>query len=506
MPGTPQRLMLIEPPFYRLYKDSFSLIKFPLGLGYLAAVALRDTDWKIQAYNADFNPRSSEPVTLEHMAGQGYDSYLANLRDSAMPIWREVKSAIEDFMPSVVGISAKTQNYASASLVASIVKQIDPSILVVVGGPHPSMAGEKALDCPHFDVAAAGEGEETLVEILKALESGENLGVVRGIYFRKDGVICQTPPRLNLPDLDRLPHPHTAAPLALKDYSSYPLGAFKFVFATRGCPYGCEFCGSRNIWSRKVRYRSARNVVDEIKGLMRLGLSSVHFDDDTFGIAKKYIAELCGLLAAECPGLAWSCETTVNIIDEETVGLMKRAGCQSIQIGVESGNNEMLKKIQKNITIEKAMEAAALIRRHGIAVQTFFMAGFPEETEETLADTWRAITSIQTDEILFSVFTPYPGTDTFAWCKERGLVSDDYDVSLYNHQSPENCFTAFIPRERFRHLIGAMMVDIDRLNKSKRLRRQWRERLVRARNSLEHDGFAATFARTVRFVRRRLWA
>lgn len=499
-----KRLMLIEPPFYRLYKNSFALVKYPLGLGYLSAMVLRETDWAVQAYNADFNP-DNENISLSHMAGEGYRNYIQALRDpSSQGIWSEVAQAIRDFGPGAVGISAKTQNFASARIVAHLVKTIDPAIPVVVGGPHASMAQDQLLDCPDIDVVAVGEGEQTLVELLEAWEGKRDLASVNGIIFRgEDGGRKRTLPRANLPDLDDLPYPHSSASRALKDFEKYPAGAFRYVFATRGCPYGCEFCGSRNIWTRKVRYRSAANVIGELKALRAMGVRQVHFDDDTFGIARKYIRELCDGIARECPGLSWSCETTVNILDAETVGWMKKAGCTLIQIGVESGNNEMLRKNHKAITIEQAKEACQVVSDAGITVQTFFMAGFPEETEETLADTRRAMRSIRSDEILFSIFTPYPATPTFRFLQERGFVDAAYDVALYNHQSPENCFTVNIAPDRFRELMRETLAEVDQLNRRKRRALTWRTRFRGVAADLRSQGPLSALMRVARFLGRR---
>ncbi len=472
-----RRLMLIEPPFYRLYQETFCLVKYPLALGYLSGMVLRDTSWEVQTYNADFSPHHGAPPSLAHMAGEGYHTYVNSLSDLTRPIWREVEAAIAEFAPDVVGISSKTQNFASARNVAAIARRVNPKAIIVLGGPHASMAGRTALaDAPDFDIAVVGEGEQTLVELLKALEQGSDLSAVDGLLLRgKDGEITATKPRAYIEDLDTLPFPHESAPKTLRDYKHYPSGAFKFIFATRGCPYSCQFCGSRNIWTRRVRYRSAANVAEEIRRLHVLGLGSVHFDDDTFGVSKKHIAALCDALSATTPDIVWSCETSVNVLDEDVVARMRAAGCVDVQIGVESGSNSMLKTIRKNITIEKALAGADLLKRHGIRVQTFFIAGFPEETEETLEATRQAIRNINSDYIIFSIYTPYPGTENYEICKEKGLINDSYDVTLFNHQNPENCFTAHISPPRFRALMTKLMREVDVLNarKNMRGRRAW---------------------------------
>jgi radical SAM superfamily enzyme YgiQ (UPF0313 family) len=241
------------------------------------------------------------------------------------------------------------------------------------------------------------------------------------------------------------------------------------IFTARGCPYNCLFCGSRKIWSRKPRFRSAENVIKEIKGLQKLGIKLIRFDDDTFGINKGHLIELCNALIEECPGLQWSCELHVNLIDEQTIALMKKAGCYNIQVGIESGNNDILRAIRKNITIEEALRACEIIKKHGIELQAFFIVGFPQETEETLRDTFKAMKKTKCDLLAYSIFTPYPGTETFDLCKEKGLIGPDFDLSLYGHQSPANHFCS-IDAVRFRQLVSEIEKMADRKNSRARIK------------------------------------
>lgn len=462
-------VVLVDPPYYRLYKDSFSLTRYPLSLGYLAAKVRAATDWNVVVYNADFIP-DAEPYQISYLSGPGFDRYRQMLRDPAAPIWAEVAATIRRYRPEVVGISCKSQTFASACHVAAAVKQIDPAIQVVVGGPHAAMVGAEVLDCPDVDVVVVGEGEQTLVEVLDAIGEREPLDGIAGTIFRRGDERVTGPPRTLIADLDRLPYPHAAAPEVLHDYELYPVDAFNHVFATRGCPYNCFFCGSRNVWTREVRHRSADNVVEEIRRLAALGVSSVHFDDDTFGVHPAHIRDLCDGIAAGCGGIPWRCELHVNLINDETIAMMAAAGCRSIQIGVESGNDEILRAIRKGITIDKALAACRTVARHGIEVQAFFMVGFPQETEATLADTLAAMKQIR-GMLSYSIFTPYPGTEAFAYCRERGLVGDDFDIALHNHQSPLNCFSEHIAPERFRQLVGRIERMVDRNNWPGPLRR-----------------------------------
>ena len=465
-----QKILLIEPPFYRLYKDTYSLDRYPLSLGYLAGTIHKETDWEVLVYNADFCSQS-ESMSVGYLTTTGYDKYLNHLKDLSLPVWDEIKSTILDFKPDVIGITTKSQNFKSVCIVARIAKEINEDITVIVGGPHPTMTGSDIFKCADFDVSVIGEGEDVIVELLNAIAARENFNNIRGIIYKEDGKTVETGPREYIKDLDSLCFPHESAQEVLKDYDQYPRTAFRNIFTIRGCPYNCLFCGSYKIWSRKSRFRSPESVVREIKQLQKMGLRVVNFDDDTFGVSKKHIRDLCNAIREHCPGLQWSSEIHVKLVDDETISIMKEAGCCFIQVGVESGNNEILKQMRKGTTIEEALSACEIIHKHGLELKTFFIVGFPLETEETLSDTVAAMRKVKCDQMTYSIFTPFPGTESFELCKEYGLIDDGYDVSLYNLQSPANCFCKNIERERFRMLASRIEKMVDRKNSLSRIKR-----------------------------------
>jgi len=494
-----KRLLLIEPPFYRLYYENYSLTRLPLSLAYLAGMVRRETDWQVQIYNADFS-RNPAAKKYSHLAGRGFLNYMENLKNPAGPVWSEVQKAIEDFKPSVVGVTVKSQNFASACMVANIAKKIDGNIFVIMGGPHPSMVRTDILEDRAIDIGVFGEGEQTLVDVLCSVEGGSGLEEIAGIVYRRGLEARETNPRPLLSDeaLDDLPFPVTVARDTLKDYEHYPPGAFSAVFASRGCPNNCTFCGSRYIWTRRTRFRSVHNVISEMREIARVGVTHVHFDDDTFGVRKSYTGELCRAIETELPGIRWSCEIHVNLVDEQTIAAMRKAGCWSVQVGVESGNNEMLRVVRKGFTIERARAAATLIRKHGIRLEAFFMVGFPQETVDSLDDTIREIKTFPCDSVSYSIFTPYPGTELFDYCRERGIVSDDFDVSLFNHQSPLNHFCPDIPQQVFQERLRRLERDIDKLNAWREVRRNLsREGLARLRGA----GVKAGISKLSRFAR-----
>ena len=284
------KIMLVEPPFYRLYHDQFCLVKYPLALSYLSGSIIKNTDWSVQTYNADFNvKKKSFDPNGEYLSGKGFKRYLSSLKDHSLPIWKEVKTSIEEYNPSVIGFTVKSQNFTSATVIAKIAKEINPKIKILVGGAHSTMNGSKVFECDDIDFACIGEGENTIAELLNALEKNINLNSVNGIMFRDNNKIISTKPRAYIDNLDSLDFALTHAPKVLKDFDKYPKQAFGYIFGSRGCPYACTFCESKAMWTRKVRYRSPENIVAELKLMREFGINQVNFDDDTFGVSKKNI-------------------------------------------------------------------------------------------------------------------------------------------------------------------------------------------------------------------------
>jgi len=317
-----------------------------------------------------------------------------------------------------------------------------------------------------------GEGENTIVDLLLALENGRDLGSVNGIIFKNNGKIIHTKPRSYVENLDSLDFPLTHAPKVLKDFEKYPKEVFAFIFASRGCPYACTFCESKSMWTRKVRYRSPENIVAELKIMKKFGINRVNFDDDTFGVSKKNIKAMNDLIHDELPNMTYTCETVVQLAkDENVVRDMKHGGCTGTFVGIESGNNEILKKIKKTQTREECIKAMRNLQKYGIESHAFMMVGFPSETEETFKETMDFIPELRPDSVIFSIFTPYPGSDIYEECKREGIIDGDFDLSLYNHQSPLNCFTKNIPKERFYELRHKAMKFVDNYNKKAKFRR-----------------------------------
>lgn len=462
------RLLLLEPPFYRLYSPGYGLCKAPLGLGSLAAVVQAETDAVVRMVHADFHP-APDPFDARYLTGEGFERFQAALRDPSDPAWAEVRVAVEDFGPDLVGISAKTPAWSSALACARMAREAAPQALILAGGPHPSAVGRAVLDHPDIDAAVIGEGEATLVDLVRSLSRSparpraNALDGIPGLLTRA-GRFTPRPP---IRDLDALPFPHPAARLATAGATDWPVQAFASVFTARGCPHACAYCASGTVWGRKPRARSIASVLAEVAALRTLGVRHVHFDDDTFGLTHDRLLALCAALEAQRQDLTFSCETHVNLVTPDTARAMGRAGFATVQIGLESGDDDMLRRIGKGFGRERALRACACIKAEGLRLETFFMAGFPDETRESLAATRALMERTGADKIIYSIFTPYPGTPLHERCREMGLIGPGYDYSRHNHQSPENRFCPGLG-PRFRELAAEMEAFVSRHNAARR--------------------------------------
>jgi len=411
------RILLIDPPFYRFirYYNRF----FPLGLAYLAAV-LRDNGHEVLIYDADANKEKAHDMDFSALE-EKYPEYIENVSKLSHPIWGELRDVLNEFKPDLVGISVFTTKVASAFMAAQIAKSSNPDTPVVVGGPHPSVKSEELLKiAPFVDFAVRGEAENSVVQLVQAVERKGGYGDIEGLSFRADGRIRHNPAAGFIRDLDRLPYPARDLLLNKSAYTSEDMG---LMMSGRGCPFECTFCSSAGVWGRGVRFRSVENVIGEMRQVCSShGTVQFSFKDDIFTINPKRVLEFCRLLKNEKLHVKWDCNARVNLIDERLLAEMKSAGCNGIKVGIESGSDRILKDVmRKNITVAQVKHAAQLIRKAGIHWTGYFMMGLPTETEQEMLATLELMRQIKPDFASLSVYEPLPGTQLY----EAGLTTGD---------------------------------------------------------------------------------
>ena len=381
------RVLLVNPPSETAIKDYLGAAAPPIGLASLAAVAIQN-GCKVKIIDA---------------IAQDMD-------------FHELKKEIARFKPEVVGVTATTPGIYSAYRVAEIAKEMGCS--TVLGGPHATfMDVEVISECSAVDVVVRGEGEITFSRLLDALER-DRLSDVEGITFRDGEIIERNPRRKFVDDLDSLPAP------AFHLLPEYYTGNSRFgaVITSRGCPYRCVFCSSSRLFGNTWRAHSADRVVEELSLLNEIGIRNVEFMDDTFNVNRKRAVEISEKIQQEGIDVSWVSSSRVDTFNVEAAREMRKAGCHSIYFGIESGSQQILEFIGKNITLEKAEKAVKKAKELGFRVIGSFVIGFHHEKPEDMDRTIKFARRLPLDFAQFTIATPYPGTKLFEIASRLGLL------------------------------------------------------------------------------------
>jgi len=368
----------------------------------------------------------------------GFQTALADA--SALSLTKlDLLNYIEIERPDVLGLTATTFSIFHAADFAKAVKENYPNMTIIIGGSHVTATPKETMErFPVFDIAVIGEGEETIIDLLVALNSKAPLHNILGIIFRHDKDIISTGRRQFIQDLDKLPYPawdllkgfpnkYLPAPFKVRKYPAVSL------VTSRGCPNKCIFC-DRSVFGSSCHAFSAEYVIGMIRHLVvQYGIREFSFEDDTFITFKKRLFAICQGIIDLGINISWTCLGRVNSVDGETLELMRRAGCWQISFGIESGAQEILNVIHKNITLAQIQRAVDLCREAGILTKGFFIVGHPKETHETLSKTLELAIRLPLDDISVTMLTPFPGTEIYKRASEFGEFESDWSkMNLLN--------------------------------------------------------------------------
>jgi radical SAM superfamily enzyme YgiQ (UPF0313 family) len=381
----------------------------------------------------------------------------------------EATERVTALAPDVLGISATTISIHNGARIAAAVKAKLPHVTTVVGGPHVSAVPEATLNAfPEFDYGVNGEGEVAFFALLDALAGGNPTRDLLGIVGRDaDGTVhasCRAP---YLDDLDSLPFPawdilgdafpHRFGP-SIFNYRRTPVAT---IVSSRGCPFSCTFC-DRSTSGKLGRYHSVEYVMELCHMLAKQGTRHVLFYDDLFTVKKKRVIELCEAMARAKFPFSWSCNSHPNLLDLDTMKLMKRAGCWQIAYGVESGSQRVLNVVKHEVKLPRLRETLRMTREAGIRAKGYLMIGHPTEDLASLEETRSFLAEVDLDVAQVTKFTPYPGTPAYPTIQQHGTFTEDWErmnamnfIFIPNGLSEEVleryfdlCYRAFYTRPR----------------------------------------------------------
>ena len=388
------KVLLINPPPKKIIEQGDATVRPNLGLAYLGAV-LRESKFNPIAIDARF-----EQIT------QG-----------------TVLKRAENEKPDIIGITAMTHMVNDAHDLAIALKKMFLDVKIIIGGPHATALPQQTLEeFNSFDILVYGEGESALIDIVKCLESNNDAGLeqIPGIGFRKGTSIIITPPRVFIQNLDELPFPA---------WDLFPVSTSYPIMIQRGCPGRCNFC--MRVLGDKVRQRSPENVIKEMKYIVeRFNVTRFGFEEN-FGLNQKRTEILLDLILRELPPITWEAAIRVTSINEKMIKKMVQAGCYYVGFGVETGDEEILKKSKKGIDLNKAIKATRLAKLYGVRTMSFFIIGHPDETDTSIDKTIDFLVKMNTDDVSIGIMVPYPGTEIYkmALAGEGGyrMISNSWD-------------------------------------------------------------------------------
>lgn len=402
------KILMLNPPFFPKYSRSSrspavtksGTIYYPLWLSYATGL-LEKEGFAVRLIDAP-------------AAGLGLD---------------QIIPLVKEFKPDLLVLDTSTASIYNDVEVGAELKRIVPGALLVLVGTHPSALAEETMGLsPLIDAVARREYDHTLRDLARALEGGQELGGVLGLSYRQDGRIVHNPDRPFIEDLDEIPFASAVYKkhLDIKDYfyahCQNPVVSF---FGGRGCPGKCVFCVyPQTFFGRRYRHRSPENIAEEFAYVARElpEVREILIDDDNFTADQAHTVRTCQEIIKRGNKIPWTCEVRGEL-EYETMLALKKAGCRLVVVGFESGSAQVLKNINKGVTLERYRRFVQEARKAGLLIHGCFMAGNPGETRATLQETLNFAKSLDLDTVQFFPLMVYPGTEAYRWAETSGYIT-----------------------------------------------------------------------------------
>lgn len=390
------KIILICPPVLAVLEPWFDEPKFPrTALAHLAGYLRAKSDYHVQCIDSKFLKWSFEKTLNE----------------------------VVKLAPDIIGITAFTNEIKPAAYLAGLIKKELPNAVIVCGGAHITSLPEQTMyEFPNFDIGVVGEGEVTFLELCNAIFSKAKLSTVSGIVFRDSGKIILNPTRNRIFNLDDLPMPA---------WDLFPPAEEYYIQTERGCPFACVFCLNHN--GKVARKLSVNRTIEEMKWLINYGAKRISFGDELFSVDMNRAELLIDAIFENDLGhmVSWDIQTHVAFVNDNLFQKMKRANIEKCEMGVETGDEDILRKMGKATNVDLIVNSFRLAKKHQIKTGSFFIIGQPNETYKSIFKTIKLAIKINPDEPIFGTMVPYPGTEVAKMAAENKngyrLITTDWD-------------------------------------------------------------------------------
>jgi anaerobic magnesium-protoporphyrin IX monomethyl ester cyclase len=420
------RILLMAPPAFTMRMGQRDINPLPpMGLGYLASIA-EGLGIQVKILDCLIHGWNYEEYVNENLVRVGLSD-------------KEIQEQIMQFKPDMVGINCQfSRQYKIYHQMFSLIKNIDPRIIVVAGGPHATVCPEEVLDDDNCDYLLLGEAEESFHELIMALQNDTEIATIDGLGWKAEGRLKINQKLRFIKNLDSIPFPAYHL-MELNKY--FGLGAshgdrhkkrFCPIITSRGCPAKCTFCSAHRVLGNKYRMRSVENVLEEMKLLKnQYGIEEIMFEDDNVTVDAKRAKFLFSRMIEEGLNFVWDTPNGAGVwsMDEEMIDLMKKSGCVRLHFPVESGSQDILNGvIKKPLNLEKVKKLIKYCQKINLYHSMFLVIGMPGEK---LSDMWKSFKFAAecgcfTPHI--SVATPYPGTQLYENCAKNGYFSKPFSL------------------------------------------------------------------------------
>ena len=381
--------------------------------------------------------------------------------------WAEIEARLRRSRPDILGVGCTTDSRGFCFRLAGLAKSINPQCRVVLGNVHATFFAREILEHYPVDFCVLSEGEETMLELVRALESGrDDFAAILGLAYRnaRTGEVRINERRPLLKDLDAIP----INPKRRLFVNENGLRQGNMM-SSRGCPFACGFCSSSSFWGRTWRKRRPETVAEEFEMLKAQGAEVIDILDDLFTMDLDRADRICDMLIARGNRTPWFARARVDCITEPLVDKMIAAGCREISFGIESGDPDMIKRINKKIDLDQAAEVFQMLRPKPLVARANFMIGNPGETPQTVDASIQLACRMNPTSIIASIARVYPNTMLDAEARKHGLIDHEFwylktdPVPYYTVDMPFEHMQAHATRMMFRWALNSGLVPLAKM-------------------------------------------